>query len=533
MNTYKVLIAEDEGLIAMDIAAHLEALGHTVVGTVSTAAEAIEQAPKAQVVLMDIRLDGPVDGIEAASKIRERYRLPVVFLTAQADSSTLERAKLAAPFGYILKPLAHAALQPSIEIAMYKHQMEARLEESEAWMRATLASAADAVIVTDAQGQIRFLNPAAEALVARGAAEVSQILPTEVSQILREDPLPLAILQDAPVAIHTQLAEQWVEGYATPLKASGAVIGGVLTLRDVTARRREEQRMRQLEKADTAARLAAGVADDFANLVAVIRKHSDQLLRQFADYTPVHTAIEEIQRAASAAEKITRRLTDMGARPPGHLEVLSLNGVLRRMAKFIQTIAGGKIAVSIRPGDRVGKIFADLAHTEELITKLVLHAVKSLPRGGQLSIETSAAGDHISLAVTPGGILSDFESVDLSLLRYLAPDGSRLEAFFLQWTEPEPAAAAPSTLLLIEPRERIRARLHNVFEASGFNLLEADDDTQADTLLDLHEVDLVIGGSAEREAVQVLRLTPAYTEQQILEQVRALLDPPLTFSAAS
>jgi hypothetical protein len=181
----------------------------------------------------------------------------------------------------------------------------------------------------------------------------------------------------------------------------------------------------------------------------------------------------------------------------------------------------------------VGKIFADLAHTEELITKLVLHAVKSLAGGGQLSIETSAAGDHISLAVTPHGALTDFESVDLSLVRYLAPDGSRLEAFFLQWAEPEPAAAAPSTLLLIEPRERIRARLHNVFEASGFNLLEADDDAQADTLLDLHEVDLVIGGSAERGAVQVLRLTPAYTEQQILEQVRALLDPPLTFSAAS
>jgi len=118
-------------------------------------------------------------------------------------------------------------------------------------------------------------------------------------------------------------------------------------------------------------------------------------------------------------------------------------------------------------------------------------------------------------------------------MRYLAPDGSRLQAFFLQWTEPEPAAAAPPTLLLIEPRQRIRARLHNVFEASGFNLLEADDDTQADTLLDLHEVDLVIGGSAERDAVQVLRLPPAYTEQQVLKQVRALLKPPLTFSAAS
>jgi AmiR/NasT family two-component response regulator len=122
MNTYKVLIAEDEGLIAMETAAHLEALGHTVVATVSTAAEAIEQARNAQVVLMDTSLDGPVDGIEAASKIWERYRLPVLFLTAQSDPSTLERAKLAAPFGYMIKPLSHAALQPCIEIAMHKHR---------------------------------------------------------------------------------------------------------------------------------------------------------------------------------------------------------------------------------------------------------------------------------------------------------------------------------------------------------------------------------------------------------------------------
>jgi len=522
MNTYKVLIAEDEGLIAVDIAEHLEALGHTVVATVSTAAEAIEQARNAQVVLMDIRLDGPVDGIEAASKIRERYRLPVLFLTAQVDPSTLERAKLAAPFGYIVKPLAHAALQPSIEIAMHKHQMELRLEESEAWFRATLTSSADAVIVTDPQGQIRFLNPAAEALGGSAVTAVSQLLP--------EDPVPLAILQDAPVPIHTRVAEQWVEGFAAPLKASGAIIGGVVTLRDITARRREEQRLRQLEKAEVAARLAAGVAEDYAMHIAVVRTQSEQLLRHFADYSPVHTALEEIQQAAAAADKITRRLADLGARSPGHLQVLGLNGILRRMSKFI---AGDRIAVNIRPGTGVGKIYADAAHTEEVIMQLVLHAVKAMPGGGQLSLETAAAGDHATVSVKHTGIPADFDTVNLSLVRYLTPDGNLLEASFPQWTEPEPSAGAPPTLLLIEPRESIRARLHNFFEAGGFNLLEAGDDEQANTLLDLHEVDLVIGGSAERDAIPVLRLTPPYTEQQLLEQVRALLDPPLTFSAST
>ncbi len=524
MNTYKVLIAEDEGLIAMDIAAHLEALGHTVVATVSTAAEAIEQAPNAQVVLMDIRLDGPVDGIEAASKIRERYRLPVLFLTAQADPSTLERAKLAAPFGYMIKPLVHASLQPSIEIAMHKHKMEIRLEESEAWLRATLASAADAVIVTDLEGQIRFLNPAAEALGGRALTAVSQFLP--------EDPVPLAILQDRPVAIETRLAEQWVEGSASPLKLSGEAIGGVVTLRDVTARRREEQRLLHLEKADMAARLATAVAVDFASPIEAIRNHSAQLLRQFADYSPVFTAIKEIHQAAVAADKMNRRLADLGPQPHGPLQLTSVNGILRRMFKFIQSVAGDRVAVTLHADPDAGKIYADAAHIEELIMQFVLYAVKAMPDGGQLGLSTVAAADRVLVSVTHTGSPADIESVNLSLMRYFTGDGNRLEASFEQWTDSAAAAGTPPTLLLIEPREHIRARLHNVFESNGYNLLEAADETQANALLDLHEVDLVIGGDVDQDAVPVLRLRPPYTEQQLLEEVRARLDPPLTFSAS-
>src|SRR5579864_8224045 len=97
----KVLVVEDEGLIAHDIAHRLEMLGHQVVAMVSTAEEAVEKAAGADIVLMDIHLDGRMDGVEAAAAIRERYHLPVVFLTAHADRSTLDRAKLTSPFGYI------------------------------------------------------------------------------------------------------------------------------------------------------------------------------------------------------------------------------------------------------------------------------------------------------------------------------------------------------------------------------------------------------------------------------------------------
>src|SRR6266404_8995407 len=124
----KVLVVEDEGLIAHDISSRLEAMGHEVIATVGTGEEAIEKAGEAEIVLMDIRLDGRLDGVEAATEIRNRYHVPVVFLTAHADRATLDRAKMAEPFGYIVKPLAHAALNTSIEIAMYKHGMARQLE---------------------------------------------------------------------------------------------------------------------------------------------------------------------------------------------------------------------------------------------------------------------------------------------------------------------------------------------------------------------------------------------------------------------
>jgi two-component system cell cycle sensor histidine kinase/response regulator CckA len=520
MNTYKVLIAEDEGSVAVDLAARLEELGHTVVAVVSTAKDAIEQAPNAQVVLMDVSLEGPVDGIEAASKIRERYRLPVLFLTAQTDPPTLERAKLAAPFGYIVKPVPHASLHPSIEIAMHMHQMELRLEESEYWLRATLESLPAAVIVVDAEGQIRVVNPAAE-LLGAGA-------PSFLAELLPEDSAALAVLQDGPVPISVRGPEQCVEGFTAPLKISGAVIGAVITLHDATSRLREERRLNQLEKLASSKRLAACLADNLASPIYVIRNRSKQLVHQFGDHVPMREAFMDIEQAAVELDKLTQRLEKLGAFPNRRFQVLSLNGILRRMSKFIQYVVGDHVSVTFEPGAGIGRIYADSAETIKLITELIFHAVRALPRGGHIRIATLADGDYASLSVTPNGSLADLEcSDDPTLMCYLVPGENRLEAFLPLWTDPVPGEGASPTLLLIEPRENIRARLRAFFEANGFNLLEATDDEEANSLVELHNVALVLGGTAERGAIPVLRLTVPYTEQQMLERVRILLAPSL------
>jgi signal transduction histidine kinase len=122
----RVVVVEDEAITAMDLGAQLEALGYAVVASVFSAADAIRavEGQRPDVVLMDIRLQGDMDGIAAAQAIRARMDVPVIYATAYADEATLQRAKVTEPFGYILKPFDDRALHTAIEVAVTRHRME-------------------------------------------------------------------------------------------------------------------------------------------------------------------------------------------------------------------------------------------------------------------------------------------------------------------------------------------------------------------------------------------------------------------------
>ena len=113
---------------------------------------------------MDIRLRGEMDGIQAAEAIRTRFDIPVVYVTANADEPTLQRAKQTEPYGFIIKPFQERELHTTIQMALYKHKMERRLRERERWSATTLRSINDGVITTDRQGVVEYMNPAAEEL---------------------------------------------------------------------------------------------------------------------------------------------------------------------------------------------------------------------------------------------------------------------------------------------------------------------------------------------------------------------------------
>ena len=168
----QILVVEDERITAEDIKSALESAGYVVRALVYSGEEAVCKAGELHpdLILMDIQLEGEMDGIEAAGQIRERFDIPVIYLTAYSDAGIVQRAKVTEPSGYLIKgqfgflrkPFEESELHTTIEITLYNHKIEKRLRDHEQWLQAILKSVDDAVIATDSKGHIKFMNPIAE-----------------------------------------------------------------------------------------------------------------------------------------------------------------------------------------------------------------------------------------------------------------------------------------------------------------------------------------------------------------------------------
>ncbi len=258
----RILVVDDERIVAQDIMEVLSHMGCDVVGTALSGEEAIAKAEQfhPDLILMDITLQGEMDGVEAATIIRQRLDIPCVFLTAYSDSSYLERAKLTQPAGYMVKPFEEAGLRSTVEIALYKVDLERALKESNEWLQTTLMSIGDGVIATDAQGFVQFMNPLAEALTGWQSEEAAGRWLEEVFVIVHEDtqqrvanPALVALQEgrNAKLTKGTILIRR--DGSVIPIDDSGApirngkgeTVGGVLVFRDITEQRNAEREVKR------------------------------------------------------------------------------------------------------------------------------------------------------------------------------------------------------------------------------------------------------------------------------------------------
>jgi PAS domain S-box-containing protein len=259
----RIMIVEDERIVAMDLAQTLGELGYDVAGMATRGEEAIELARRLspQLILMDVRLAGEIDGITAAQAIRHERDVPVVYLTAHSDSETLRRAARSDASAYLVKPFKSPELRCVIEIALHKHAMDVRLRENEQWLATTLQSLTEAVIATDVSGHVRLLNVAAEQLTGWSRSEAAQRTIEEVLAIVDErsgtpleNPVRTALKLRTPVAIIEGSAlisrgggTVSVEESAAPIVDTyGRLLGSVLVVRDVTERREQLQQIQKL-----------------------------------------------------------------------------------------------------------------------------------------------------------------------------------------------------------------------------------------------------------------------------------------------
>jgi PAS domain S-box-containing protein len=164
MSKKRVLVVEDQAVAAKITCRSLQKLGYEVAAVVGTGEEAVHATAEIRpdVVLMDIQLEGGINGIEAAAQIRAQLDVPVVYLTAYADESILQQAKITAPFGYILKPFRERELHINIEIALHRHMQERKLRESERKYRELVQNANSIILRVTPQWDITFFNEFAQ-----------------------------------------------------------------------------------------------------------------------------------------------------------------------------------------------------------------------------------------------------------------------------------------------------------------------------------------------------------------------------------
>ena len=406
MTSARILVVEDEAVVALDLRKRLTSLGYDVVDVAARGETAVEIAKRRRpdLTIMDIRLRGEMDGIEAADIIRSQLALPVVYLTAHADEATIDRARITEPFGYILKPFDERELRTVIEMALYKHAAEQKLRDSERRFATTLASIGDGVIATEKSGGVTFMNSVAEKLTGWSNLEAQGVPLTAVFQIYCEETrLPVAnpvarVLAEGVVvglANHTILVsrngqEAPIDDCASPiLDDLNELTGAVLVFRDATHIRHVEHQMRQAQKMEAVGQLAGGIAHDFNNLLTVILSYSEMLLDSAGLDHPWSQFLTEIHRAGERSADLTSHLLTFCRRQLKEPRSIDLNEAVLQTEQMLLRLIGENIELTVLVSPNLGYVRMDPGQIERILVNLAVNARDAISEQGRLLIETT------------------------------------------------------------------------------------------------------------------------------------------------
>ena len=322
-------------------------------------------------------------------------------------------------------------------------------EEERARLAMAVEQAGESIVVTDADGAIRYVNPAFERVTGYRRNEVLGKNP----RILKSGRQPDAFYRELWDALTR--GQTWrgsfvnrrkdgtlfeEEAVISPVRdASGGVVNYVAVKRDVTEERRREEQIRRTQRMEAVAKLAGGIAHDFNNLLTAVIGYADLLILQLPNGGPHRRHAEEIKRAGTRAANLTRQLLAFSRQQVLQPREIVLNDALSGMEPALRGILGDRIELSILQGDRLGKVKADPSQVEQVVVNLAMRARDVMPSGGKVVVETANAdlddayarrhlfvrpGPYVMVAVSDTGPGMDAEARALLFEPFAGSGGS-------------------------------------------------------------------------------------------------------------
>ncbi len=411
----EILIVEDEGLIALDLKKKLEQAGYTIVGVVDNSDDALINAERLHpsLILMDIRLRGPKDGIETADQIRQRFHIPVIFVTAHADRETLNRARITEPFGYIVKPFHGIDFRVQIEVALWKHKMEQKLRVSEAWLSATFRNVADALIATDDKGNVALMNGPAAELTGWERDEATGRPLADVFPVADETtrvPVPGVFLEfrdavteavpDGEYEVNKKAAPRTFiltpRGVTEPLIVEAGIsanrdgcktFGIIIAFRDITERRKTERQDRQLQKMNALTLMATGLGRELAES----QTRMDDAIKYLIERAHGETSrlLWDVYEHSARQQCIVQQLITLGKTDLGPAVEVNLNQVILSLREELKRTLGVHRSLTLKLQPGVPMIHTDPHYLRENLLRLTSDSRQATLKGAHVEISSA------------------------------------------------------------------------------------------------------------------------------------------------